>query len=279
MFLRNRSSSHCHLDNIHGGGASPLRRPVHSRLSIQDARGIVNGYDRRISGCRAAQGHARPGQAAVARWKRCRVPRLSIQLMSLVSSVSHELMDSCEIERNPISLAAVRALGEAHLKCCMQMYYALALITRGSVRTLIRSVEETNKTEAWRLIQSRYAPDTQNRQYALMQKIMMLAKPGCDHTEGFESGLRSWELDVGEWERASGTALADAVLYTVMMYMAPIFLRNSLLGTYANSTALRAALLQWCYSSRNFGANPTASSGNGTSADFDRMQVDSLKIG
>ena len=25
------------------------------------------------------------------------------------------------------------------------------------------------------------------------------------------SGLRSWELDVGEWERASGTALADAV--------------------------------------------------------------------
>ena len=41
--------------------------------------------------------------------------------MSLVSSVSHELMDRCEIERNPISLAAVRALGEAHLKCCLQM--------------------------------------------------------------------------------------------------------------------------------------------------------------
>ena len=85
----------------------------------------------------------------------------------------------------------------------------------------------------------------------------------CDHTEGFESGVRSWELDVGEWERASGTALADAVKYTVMMNMAPIFLRNSLqLGTYANSTALRAALFQWCYSSRNTGANPTASSGN-----------------
>ena len=31
--------------------------------------------------------------------------------------------------------------------------------------------------------------------------------------------------------------------------------------------------------SRNFGANPTASSGNGTSADDDRMQVDSLKNG
>ena len=36
--------------------------------------------------------------------------------MGLVSSVSHELMDRCEIERSPISLAAVRALGAAHLK-------------------------------------------------------------------------------------------------------------------------------------------------------------------
>ena len=81
-----------------------------------------------------------------------------------------------------------------------------------------------------------------NLQYALVQKIMMPAKPWCDHTEGCDSGLRSWEPDVGEWERASGTALAAAVKCTVMMNMAPIFLRNSLqLGTYANSTALRAA--------------------------------------
>ena len=66
----------------------------------------------------------------------------------------------------------------------------------------------------------------------------------------FESGLRAWELDVGESERASETALADAVNYTVMMNMAPIFLRNNLqLGTYSNSAALRKALLQWCYCS------------------------------
>ena len=113
-----------------------------------------------------------------------------------------------------------------------------------------------------------------------MQNIMMPAKLWCDHTEGFQSGLGSWELHVGELERASGTALADAVKHTVMMNMAKMFLRKSLqFGTYANGTALRAALLQWCYSSRNFGANPTASSGNGTSADDDRMQVDSLKKG
>ena len=105
--------------------------------------------------------------------------------MSFVSSVSHEMMNRCEIERNPVSLAAVRTLGDAHLECWMQMYYALALITKGSVRTLIRSVEETNGAEAWRLIHSRYAPDTQNRQYALMQKIMTPAKPWCDQRGRF----------------------------------------------------------------------------------------------
>ena len=211
----------------------------------------------------------------------CHDFRFSFRIhMSLVSPVFHTLMDKCEIERNPNSLTAMKAPGDAHLKCCIQMYCSLALITKGSVRTLVRSVEESNGFEAWRLIHGRYAPDTQNRQYALMQNIMMPAKLWCDHAECFESGFRAWELDVGEWERASGTALADAVKHTVMMNMAPIFPRNSLqLGTHPNSAALRAALLQWCYSSRNFGANPTVSAGNVTSADDDRMQVDSLKKG
>ena len=83
------------------------------------------------------------------------------------------------------------------------MPYSLVLITKGSVRTL---VEDSNGAEALRLVHSRYAPDAQNRQYALMQKIMMLAKLWCDH-----AGSRAWELDVGEGRRSSGTALADAV--------------------------------------------------------------------
>ena len=74
------------------------------------------------------------------------------------------------------------------------MYYSLVLSQKGSVRTLVRSVEESNGGEAWRLINSRYAPDTMNRQYDMTQKIMMLAKLWCDHAEGFESGLRAWEL-------------------------------------------------------------------------------------
>ena len=45
--------------------------------------------------------------------------------------------------------------------------------------------------------------------------------------------------------------------------------QSTVVDTYANSAALRTALLHWCYSSRNFGANPTVSAGNGTSADDD----------
>ena len=48
---------------------------------------------------------------------------------SLVSTVSQLLMDKCEVERNPISVAVVKLLGDAHLKCCIQMYYSLALIS------------------------------------------------------------------------------------------------------------------------------------------------------
>ena len=32
----NKSSSHCHLDNIHGRGASPLRLPVYLRPPIHE---------------------------------------------------------------------------------------------------------------------------------------------------------------------------------------------------------------------------------------------------
>ena len=231
------------------------------------------------SGCRTAQGPERPGQATVVRWKRLRVSRLSLQLQN-----PHEPRQSCLSHvdgqvRNRAE-SSLPDSSESAWRCTPEVLYTDVLFTGRDNETQCPNSCPINGTEAWRLMHGRYAPDTQNRQCALMQQIMMPAKLWCDHAEGFESGLRAWELDVGEWERASGTALADAVKDTVTMNMAPIFLRNSLqLGTHPNSAALRAALLQWCYSSRNFGANLTVSAGNVTSADDDRMPVDSLKKG
>ena len=88
------------------------------------------------------------------------------------------------------------------------------------------------------------------------------------------------ELDVGDCERASGPALAEAVK-TVMMNMAAFCLKNKMhLGTHTSSAALRTALLHWCYSTRNFEASSTTSARNGTSADDDnKRQVDSLTKG
>ena len=39
--------------------------------------------------------------------------------MCFVNTVSQPLIEKCEVERNPIFLAAVKALGDAHLKCCI----------------------------------------------------------------------------------------------------------------------------------------------------------------
>ena len=179
--------------------------------------------------------------------------------MSFVITVSQQLIDKCEVERNPISLAAVKRW--AMHNCCMQMCYSMVLITKGRVRIFVRLVEESNRAEAWRLRNNRYVPDTQNRQCATMQKIMMFAKLWCDHVEGFESGSGAWELDVGEWERASGIALADAVKHIVMMNMAPSFWEQFAVGFVrqqcrCSSNSFVAMVFFFC---RNFGANPTVS--------------------
>ena len=158
------------------------------------------------------------------------MPRLSLQLFN-----SHELLlfglshvdGQVRSRTESYYFGSGEKLGEASLKRCFQMYYSLALITKGRVRTLVRSVDESNGAEARRLVHSKYAPGTQHRQYVLMQKIMKPVKPWCDQTEVFESGLRAWELVVRDWERASGNALANKVKYTVMMNMTPIFLRNN----------------------------------------------------
>ena len=112
--------------------------------------------------------------------------------MSLVSTVSHTLMDKCEAERNPTTLAGVKALEEAHLKCCLLNVLFVGFGSRREVSELLSDLLNDRGAEARRLIHSRYAPDTQNLQYALMQKDHeMLSKLCCDLAEGFESGLRA----------------------------------------------------------------------------------------
>ena len=164
------------------------------------------------------------------------------------------------------------------------MYYALALCTTGSVRTLVRTVEEGNGAEAYRLIFRRYAPDTQNRQCALMQRIMGPTS-WEKHDEGLEAGLRAWELDISEWEKASGRQLIDAVKFTAIMNQAPKAIRTTLqVGQYGNSQELRAALLQWCYAVRSFSkpnqeVGTSQNRGGPVPKDPDAMEIGALQRG
>ena len=242
---------------IHGSGADLLKGSTYSTLT----RGAYLGKPPTFDGTDAEYQDV----------------RFSIRIhMSLVSPVSQQMLDKCEIEKNPISLQAVKALGEEYANCSTQIYYSLALITKDSVKTLVRSVEETNGAAAWRLTHSRYAGHAK-------PPVRLHAKDHCTSKTSGRTPRRirtrpeSLELDVGEWERVSGTSLADAVKYTVMMNMTPSHLRNNLhLGTYANSTALRNALLQWCHSAHNFGASGDNSQ---NATDPDGMEVDSLREG
>ena len=112
--------------------------------------------------------------------------------MSLVSAVSHTLMDMCEVERIPITMAAVKALGEAHLKCCIQMCHSLPSTTKGSVRTLVRSFEESNGAEA-------LASDTQQIRSRHTESLVRFDAKDHDRNSGvttlevLESGLRMSE--------------------------------------------------------------------------------------
>ena len=74
--------------------------------------------------------------------------------MCVVNPVSQQLLDRCEIEKNPISLQAAQALEDEYPNCSTQIYYSLALITKGSAKTLVHSVEATHGAEAWRLLLS-----------------------------------------------------------------------------------------------------------------------------
>ena len=90
-------------------------------------------------------------------------------------------MDPCDAERNPISLAAVRAPGDGFHNVLLTDVF---LIGFGHERMCANP-----------------CPLAQEIQWSIVLFV--------DGTrQGFESGSRAWELNVGEWERASGPPLS-----------------------------------------------------------------------
>ena len=188
--------------------------------------------------------------------------------MSFVSSVSHELMDRVEMERNAISLAAVSALGEAHLKCCMQMYDALAL---DNERLCTNPCSDPWRKPTARHSKSTVCPGAEDHDAC--------ENPGCDHTEGFESGLRSW----GAGRRRVGTCFWNCVgrcsqVHSDDEYGPDFFSKQSAVGYICQQhSSLRSPVAVVLFLSKLLERIRPRHLGNGMSADGDRMQVDSLK--
>ena len=110
--------------------------------------------------------------------------RFSFRIHTIfVSSVSQTLMDKCEAERNQIALAC--SCEGASRSLFYMLYIDVFLV--GFDHEQEHGVSCTADMR-----------HTQNLAHPMIQNIMMLVKLWCGHIEGFESGLRAGELDVGE---------------------------------------------------------------------------------
>ena len=103
--------SYCHLEVIHGSGAGSLKP-----LICEDATTstMTEPLDAELLKNQRDLGKPPSFDGNDAEYHDF---RFSFRIhTSLVSTVSQPLMDKSEIERNPISLTAVKLLGDAHLK-------------------------------------------------------------------------------------------------------------------------------------------------------------------
>ena len=102
--------------------------------------------------------------------KRCRVSRLSVQLSNPHEPRQHSLstVDGQMRSQTKSDLPGSRASAG---RCTLEVLRTDVLLVgfdheRQCPELLSDLLNTPNGAEAWRLIHSRYAPDTQNRQYA-----------------------------------------------------------------------------------------------------------------
>ena len=139
------------------------------------------------------------GKTAFVRRNRCRISRLSLQLPNSHEPRQHSLSTVDGQVRNPAE-SDLPASSEIAGRCTPEVLHTDVLFVGfdnerqcpNSWSDLLRNPAEQRQ---WRLIHNRYTSDTQNRQYALMQKIMMSLN------QGFES--------LGSWMSENGNALLE----------------------------------------------------------------------
>ena len=135
----------------------------------------------------------------------------------------------------------VTALGGHEQNVARQLFFMLAMMTKGPALAIVRQAEISgggpNGLEAWRLLVRRYGT------LFLLQQILNPA-PFPENVTGFEEALSKWELTISRWESSAHDALNEGVKIALLLKMAPESLRQNLhLQGHTQYPVARAAVV------------------------------------
>ena len=116
---------------------------------------------------------------------------------------------------NPKSIEALRwaAMEEDKLtaaevlKQCVedrspQLYFALALLCKGSALVTVKNTEVNSELEAWRGLNATYGSNNKGRQRVRMQYLLQSKR--CESILQTTEAAERWECDVREYEQRFG---------------------------------------------------------------------------
>ena len=140
----------------------------------------------------------------------------------------------------------VTALGGPAQNVARQLFFMLAMMTKGPALAVVRQAEISgggpNGLEDQLLVR-RYEPEAATRTLGLLQQILNPAS-FPENVTGFEEALSKWELTISRWESSAHDALNEGVKIALLLKVAPESLRQNLhLQGHTQYPVARAAVV------------------------------------
>ena len=158
-------------------------------------------------------------------------PDWAFSMRAYGAAIDAAFPGAMEIPSRATAPVLVTTLGVPEQNVARQLFFMLAMMTKGPALAIVRQVEISdggpNGLEAWRLLVRRYAPEASTRTLGLLQQILNPV-PFPDNVTGFEKALSKWELTISRWESSAHDALNEDVKIAVLLKMTPEPLRKNL---------------------------------------------------
>eukprot|EP00972_Heterocapsa_arctica_P042815 6313432-Heterocapsa_arctica.AAC.1 len=98
------------------------------------------------------------------------------------------------------------------------LYNLLVQLVHGRALAIVRSVEDANGLEVWRLLQLEYEPRQAARYAQMLQGILT---PTWTSSANFEVDLRAWELALRRYEEAASVMVPDQIKCAIVAQHVP----------------------------------------------------------